>query len=84
VGQNSIGVENWRGYIATWTVKDEQLLLARIDVLLKPAGVNESADAVSVNVLPQVFSGQTQVFADWFSGTLIVPRDEVVEYAREQ
>jgi hypothetical protein len=53
-------------------------------VPLKPAGVNESADAVSVNVLPQVFSGQTQVFADWFSGTLIVPRDEVVEYAREQ
>lgn len=71
---------NWRGYVATWTVKNEQMLLSKIDVLLRPEGAAEGTDAVSVNVLPQVFPEQTEVPAEWFSGALVVPRGEVVNY----
>ncbi len=71
---------NWRGYVATWTVENSQLLLDKLEVLLKPEGSAESADAVPVNVLRRVFPDQTRVPADWFSGTLVIPRGKVVEY----
>lgn len=71
---------NWRGYVATWTVSNNQLLLSKLEVLLQRVGADEKADPALVNVLSQVFPGHTQVPAEWFSGTLIVPRGEVVEY----
>ncbi|WP_140909731.1 hypothetical protein [Cognatiluteimonas lumbrici] len=71
---------NWRGYVATWSIRDDRLLLTKIDVLLKPEHSKEDVDAVPVNVLPQLFNGEPEVFADWFSGTLIVPRGEIVNY----
>lgn len=74
-----VWTSNWRGYVATWLLADGRLVLHRVDVLLKSAeGKNEEAQPV--DVLPRVFAGQSQVPAEWFSGTLIVPRGNVLRY----
>ena len=71
---------NWRGYVATWTIEEGQLLLAKLDVLLRPDGAAEGAKAVPINVLSRVFPEQARVSADWFSGTLVVPRGRRIKY----
>lgn len=71
---------NWRGYVATWSITDDQLLLTKIDVLSKPEGARKRTDAVSVDILPELFDGKTEVLADWFFGALVLPRGEILNY----
>ena len=72
---------NWRGYVATWEVADGSLLLTRIDVNFK--GPKDSADnhtAITRNVIDKLFPGAERVVATWYSGALILPRGEIVNY----
>ena len=78
--RESMSTANWRGYVGTWTVSDGKFLLEKLEMLQIPEGAAEGTRAVPVDVLPQLFDGQTRVEADWFSGTLVVPRGEVLDY----
>lgn len=71
---------NWRGYVAKWEVRDGRLFLREVNVLLLPAGADEDTDAVATNVIQDVFAGKSEVPADWFSGTLVLPRGKLVDY----
>ena len=73
-----ISSANWRGYIASWEVKDEQLLLIDVTVLL---GGADSGDYVKKSILAELFpSAPTGVPASWYSGALIVPQGEITNY----
>lgn len=73
-----ISSANWRGYVASWEVKDEQLLLIDVTVLL---GGAVRGDYVKKSILTELFpSSPTGVPADWYSGALIVPQGEITSY----
>ena len=65
----------WRGYIGYWEIKNSKLLLNKIE-----AG---SCSEESRKILPldQIFPGKSQpVFAEWYSGNLVMPRGKLIEY----
>lgn len=73
-----ISSANWRGYVASWEVKNEQLLL--IDVTVLVGGVDRG-DYVKKSILTELFpSSPTGVLANWYSGALIVPQGEITNY----
>jgi hypothetical protein len=61
----------WRGYIGTWELDDDRLYLLSLDV---PFSKGASPDMS--RIFPHA-SGR--VFADWFSGTLMLPQGERIE-----
>jgi hypothetical protein len=64
---------SWRGYLATWEVRDKTLYLTSIEL-------DPCSSRVSVP-LAELFPGVTgPVKAVWFTGTLTVPQGEQVEY----
>jgi hypothetical protein len=90
----SMSSANWRGYVATWEVDAGKLWLRSV-MGRKPTGRMERIETVSLDgkpgvheipefaphdYLPELFPGRTTVVAEWFTGTLIVPRGELVDY----
>jgi hypothetical protein len=61
----------WRGYVATWELKNDSLFLVRIEINYcdKPKEIN----------LKNEF-GSKKVFADWVNCTIICPKGELLEY----
>jgi hypothetical protein len=89
-----LSTANWRGYVATWEVAGGKLWLRRVEGR-QPTGkmirreyetsggerrIHEYPEQAPHDYLPQLFDGRTEVVAEWFTGTLIVPRGELVEY----
>lgn len=64
----------WRGYIATWTVRDKRLLLE--DVRMR----TDFDDDEMRSVMKETFGDAKPRVAAWFSGHLIVPTGELVKY----
>ena len=62
----------WRGYFGKWEIKDNQLFLTELT-----AFINEEGEEVDLNYF---FPNQSEVFADWFTGTLRIPSGEELEY----
>lgn len=61
----------WRGYFATWEVKDHKLYLIDLTGYVKnyrPVGMTH------------IFPFRKRVFAHWFSGEIRVPRGEMLLY----
>ena len=77
-GQVDLGVcsGNWRGYLATFTVVDDVLVLDRV---VLDACTDGDPDA-RTDLVPLLFNGRDAVPVDWFSGVLVVPTGELVEY----
>lgn len=63
---------NWRGYIATWTIRDHRLLLQDITV--------DDGDEQVRSVVAALFPGKTEVWAEWFTGHILVPDGKIVDY----
>ncbi|HQB19765.1 MAG TPA: hypothetical protein PK495_04210 [Bacteroidales bacterium] len=64
----------WRGYIAIWELKNDSLFLRQIRSCYKDCGFEtKNAD------LKKMF-GTDDVFADWFTGKLILPQGKQVLY----
>jgi hypothetical protein len=61
----------WRGYVATWELKNDSLFLIRIQINYcdKPKEIN----------LKKEF-GSKRIFADWVNDTIICPQGELLEY----
>lgn len=72
---------NWRGYVATWEVTGGRLLLRKIDVAFpNPAPREDDYSPLIRNVIDEVFPGEKEVVATWYSGTLIIPSGKMLEY----
>ena len=61
----------WRGYIASWSVTDNKLYLVEWTGYLK------GGDEANISDL---FSGQATVFADWFTGSIVLHIGNVIAY----
>lgn len=73
-----ISSANWRGYIASWEVKNDQLFL--IDVTIRLHGTARG-DYVKKSIIEDLFPSVSDgVIANWFSGALIVPQGEITHY----
>lgn len=69
---------NWRGYIASWKVKNEQLLLKDVTILVEEGNRGEYAKK---SIITELFpSSPSGVLASWYSGALIVPQGKIINY----
>jgi hypothetical protein len=71
----------WRGYVATWAVRDHHLFLEDVRVPTEKymdADAPESAQFRSA--LKDLFGDGAPRVATWFTGHLIVPTGDIVEY----
>ncbi len=71
----------WRGYVATWEVRNQNLLLVDVEILqsVKKPGESEFSTELK-SVMAQMFPGEKEVPARWFSGNMIVPDGKPVRY----
>jgi hypothetical protein len=71
----------WRGYVATWEVKDRMLLLVDVQILHSEKKPGESGFSTEFkSVMAQMFPENKAVAARWFSGNIIVPDGKLVNY----
>jgi hypothetical protein len=71
----------WRGYVATWEVKDDHLLLVDVAILKSVSEQNHKGVSTELSsVMSKMFPGGKAVPANWFSGHIIVPNGKLVQY----
>jgi hypothetical protein len=61
----------WRGYVGTWELKNDRLYLIGLN------GLTSQNSEVGLDFL---FPGQSEVFAEWFSGEIRIPQGEMLLY----
>jgi len=62
---------NYRGYIASWEVRDEKLYLIELMI----PGFKPEMDREE-----DLFPGEERTFAEWYTGKLRIPHGELLEY----
>ena len=76
-----VSTANWRGYVASWTVKDDRLLLTDVQIQqAKKTVKKDDFETEWVSVMAKMFPDQKEVVADWFRGNIIVPNGKQVHY----
>ncbi|WP_315817767.1 hypothetical protein [Paraflavitalea speifideaquila] len=68
----------WRGYVATFEIKNDQLLLKDIEIKVQDTGKTYQTKWVSV--LKEVFPNQQEINIDWYTGLLVLPHGKLVNY----
>jgi hypothetical protein len=72
---------NWRGYVATWEVANDRLLLRKVEVMVRgPRDAAGEGEFVPRDVARDLFPGGGDIVASWYSGALVIPRGELVNY----
>ena len=69
----------WRGYIATFEIKDNQLYLKDIEIEVVKK-VKKDYEYSWKSVLKKVFPNKDLVKIDWLTGLLVLPKGEIVNY----
>ena len=78
---DAFSTANWRGYVAMWQVKDNRLVLTDVQILRRASNPDKAAETTELrSVMDEMFPGQKEILADWFSGHVIVPNGELVHY----
>jgi len=67
----STSTANYRGYIASWEVKDDKLFLVNLVIPGFTPGMDCEGD---------LFHGEDKTFAEWYTGKLRIPHGELLEY----
>lgn len=70
----------WRGYIATWTIKDDHLSLIDVQMMQATSQSKEGSSTEMGSVMEHMFPGQKEIAADWYTGHIIVPDGKLVNY----
>lgn len=71
---------NWRGYRGHWVIEDDSLWLTAVKLERWEQLSRDVMRIIDEDILPSLFPGQTRVEADWYTGALVIPRGEVVDY----
>jgi hypothetical protein len=61
----------WRGYVGKWEIKDNKLFLVDITI--------HSLEKELSNI-GYIFKENKEIFASWFTGQLVLPQGEMLEY----
>ena len=88
--EGSMSTANWRGYVASWTIESDRLLLAKVEqehqIELVPNDRKERESRRpewEMREIPieRILPGKTlPVFAEWYSGRLKIPQGEMTRY----
>jgi hypothetical protein len=70
----------WRGYVATFEVKDNQLFLKDIEIEYHDTTSKESYTYKWRSVIEEVFPDQEDIKIDWLIGLLVIPHGKLVNY----
>jgi hypothetical protein len=70
----------WRGYIATFEVKDNQLFLKDIEIQYQDTTSKESYNYKWKSVINEVFPNQKEIKIEWLTGLLVIPHGKLVNY----
>jgi hypothetical protein len=70
----------WRGYVATFEVRDNQLFLKDIEILCSDTTSKETFSIKWRSVINDVFPDQNNIKIDWFTGILVIPYGELINY----
>jgi hypothetical protein len=73
-----ISSANWRGYIATWEIKDDKLFLKEATILVSDP--KDEHEYLRKPITSDLYPGATEVLADWYTGALIVPDGKMTHY----
>lgn len=73
-----ISSANWRGYIATWEVKEDKLFLREVTILVRDP--KNEREYVRKPITSDLYPGASEVFAEWYTGALIVPDGKMIRY----
>lgn len=75
----SASTANWRGYVATFAVRDGGLWLEKIEVS-RYDRVGDKRERRVEDRMSTFFPGKSSVLADWYTGGLLIPRGKMVNY----
>lgn len=70
----------WRGYVATFEVRDSQLFVKDIQIQYWDTTDKKSHDTKWKSVMTEVFPDQNNAKVDWLSGLLVLPFGKLVNY----
>lgn len=70
----------WRGYVATFEVKDSQLFLKDIEIEYHDTNSKESYSYKWRSVIKEVFPDQKDLKIYWLTGLLVIPHGKLVNY----
>lgn len=70
----------WRGYVATFEVKDNQLFLKDIEIQYHDTTSKEPYPYKWRSVIAEVFPDQKSIKIDWLTGLLVIPHGKLVNY----
>jgi hypothetical protein len=70
----------WRGYVATFEVRDSQLFVKDIQIEYWDTTSKKSHDTKWKSVLTEVFGEQKNIKVDWLTGLLVLPYGKIVNY----
>jgi len=79
--ENRVTSELWRGYIATFTLKNKRLTVTDMLVQHKNEEQKDKNNTVWNSVLDSVFKSPNERFCDWYTGYLIIPTGKLVKKA---
>lgn len=79
IGSSSL----WRGYVATFEIKNNKLIVKDIQILCIDTTENNSHDIEWESVLIEVFPEQKELEVDWFTGLLVLPLGNLMNYIHE-
>lgn len=71
---------NWRRYVARWEILDNQLFLVGLKAELDATSGLPPVATGSVDIHDLMRSQHRPIFADWYSGTLRVPKGKELQY----
>lgn len=75
---------NWRGYVATWELADGKLYLRKVEGYRDAPARDTDSDTDDgipiVDGMAELFPSRNDVVATWYTGALIVPDGEMVDY----
>jgi hypothetical protein len=70
---------NWRGYVATFAVRDGGLWLEKVEVS-RYEKVGDKHERRVEDRMSTFFPGKSSVLAHWYTGVLLIPRGKMVNY----
>lgn len=73
-----ISSANWRGYVATWEIKDDKLFLKDVTILVSDP--KDDDEYLRKSITRDLYPGTSEVFAEWYTGALIVPDGKMTRY----
>jgi hypothetical protein len=69
----------WRGYIATWAIRDNRLFLE--DVRIPTDAAYDAPESKQwQSVMKNLFGNAAPRVADWHTGNLVIPTGDIVKY----